>query len=276
MRRVLSEVAEVDVVDEANNSSLRRNSRIERTGRAIAVCLGAGAIAFVMLLAYAPGARAQTGAEYPRTIPNGGVPGGGYGPSMPGSGSISAPAPAGGGSSSTVLVPEGPSGDDEAPPSASAEAPPSPPTHHHAATHHYHAAGPDEYALLEPAEGHLKLVSDSWAYERPSKSSKRVEQMQAGKFVNVIGTSPNYVQVKLKSSEVAYVPLSAVQLVTPSDKLFELTTDAPVLRAPNHSARKLAEVHKGRSVHVVGLALNYMKIRMKDGTEGFIPVGALE
>jgi hypothetical protein len=275
MRRVLSAAAEADVV-EANQSSLRMTGRIGRTGRALAMYVGAAAIALAILLAYASGARAQTGAEYPRTIPNGGVPGGGYGPSMPGGGSIGAPAPAGGGSSSTVLVPAGPSGDDEGAPAAAAAAPASPPAHHHAASHRHHASGPDEYSQVEPSEGHLKLVTDSWAYERPSKSSKRIEQMQAGKFVNVIGTSPNYVQVKLKSSEIAYVPLTAVQLVTPSDKLFLLTTDAPVLRAPNHSARKLAEVHKGREVHVVGLALSYMKIRMKDGTEGFIPVGALE
>ena len=275
MRCVLSAPAEVDVA-EASEFIAPACGWIARTGRAIAVGLGAGAIACAMLLGGAPIARAQTGAEYPPTVPNGGVPGGGYKPSMPAGGSIAAPAPAGGGSSATVLVPAGPSGEDEAPPAASAEAPPGPSAHHRAATRRHHASGPDEYALLEPAEGHLKLVSDSWAYERPSKSSKHVERMQAGKFVNVIGTSPNYVQVKLKSSEIAYVPLTAVQLVTPSDKLFQLTTDAPVLRAPNHSARKLAEVHKGRSVHVVGLALNYMKIRMKDGTEGFIPVGSLE
>src|ERR1700691_3064557 len=107
MRRVLSAAAEADVV-EANQSSLRMTGRIGRKGRALAMYGGAGAIAFVMLLAYAPGARAQTGAEYPRTLPSGGVPGGGYGPSMPGGGSIGAPAPAGGGSSSTVLVPAGP------------------------------------------------------------------------------------------------------------------------------------------------------------------------
>ena len=99
---------------------------------------------------------------------------------------------------------------------------------------------------------------------------------EAGKFVNVIGISRHYAQVKLKSSEIAYVPLTAIDLVKPTDKMFKLTADTAVLTAPTHSAAKIAEVHRGRDVHVVGVALNYMKIRMKDGLEGFIPVHALE
>jgi hypothetical protein len=55
-----------------------------------------------------------------------------------------------------------------------------------------------------------------------------------------------------------------------------LTQDAAVLEAPNHWARKLAEVHRSHNVHVIGLALNYMQIRMKSGLIGFIPVSALQ
>jgi len=35
-------------------------------------------------------------------------------------------------------------------------------------------------------------------------------------------------------------------------------------------------VHRGRYVHVVGQALNYLKIRMKDGTEGYVPMAAAQ
>jgi hypothetical protein len=35
-------------------------------------------------------------------------------------------------------------------------------------------------------------------------------------------------------------------------------------------------VHQGHAVHVVGIALSYMKIRMKSGLEGYIPSSALE
>ncbi len=142
-----------------------------------------------------------------------------------------------------------------------------------------HVAAPGEAAsstVIEPASGHLRLIGDSWAYSRPDRGSARLEPVQSGKYVNVTGTTRYYLQVRLKSGKTAYVPYEAVDLVTPTDKIFHLTTNSPVLAAPNHAAKRLAEVHQGHDVHVVGVALTYMKIRMRDGLEGFIPDTALE
>ena len=135
---------------------------------------------------------------------------------------------------------------------------------------------PEDNSAVEPGVGHLRLVKNSFAYERPTSSSNRIQPVESGKYVNVIGTSRYYAQVRLKNSEIAYVPLSAVAMVNPTDKVFTLTSDSPVLSAPSHRASKIAEVHQGHSVHVVGIALNYMKIKMKDGKEGYIPVNSLE
>jgi hypothetical protein len=227
-------------------------TRIDSTLKAILVLAVACAVA--------SSAFAQTGAEYPNTMP-----GGTEGP-MPGppsaSGDVVPPAPSGSG---TMRTYESPAGNEGAPSTTHA-------THHHTVRHH----SSEDTSIIEPAQGHLKLLEDSYAYERPTKSSKKVQPVEAGKFVNEIGTSRYYAQVKLKSSEIAYVPLSALQLVTPTDKSFLLTADASVLSEPNHAAKKLAEVHQGKNVHVVGIALNYMKIRMKDGLEGYIPITALQ
>ena len=215
-------------------------------------------LAAISAFACAPPALAQTGAEYPRTMPNDTMPnygGGGYG-GPAGGGSISAPAPSGSGPSKTTVIPY------------------SAPTTHRT-TRHVKSV-PEDISTVEPAQGHLKLVKNSYAYERPTSSSTRIEPVEAGKYVNVIGTSHYYAQVKLKNSEIAYVPLSAVALVSPADKLFMLTSDSAVLNAPNHLGKKIAEVHQGHNVHVVGIALNYMKIRMKNGTEGYIPIHSLE
>ncbi len=228
------------------------------------------ALAAACAIASATPAFAQTGAEYPRTMPGGSAPGGGYGGSI-GGGSISAPAPSGSGATKTTEIPyESPADEGAAPAGASHTS-----SHHHTVHRTKHASTEDKSAV-EPAQGRLKLLQNSFAYERPSKSSTQIEPVQAGKFVNVIGTSRYYAQVKLKNSEIAYVPLTAIDLVKPTDKMFKLTADSAVLTAPNHSAAKIAEVHRGRDVHVVGIALNYMKIRMKNGLEGFIPVHALE
>jgi len=165
---------------------------------------------------------AQTGAEYPRTMPGGGVPGGGYGGSG-GGGSISAPASSGSGPSGTTMIPYDEPGGDEAAPVT---------TTHHRAARHTHSL-PVDNSAVEPAQGHLKLIKNSYAYERPTSSSPRIEPVEAGKYVNVIGISHYYAQVKLKNSEIAYVPLSSVALVNPADKMFKLTADSAVLNAPN-------------------------------------------
>ena len=129
---------------------------------------------------------------------------------------------------------------------------------------------------IEPAQARLKVLEDAPVYSAPAKSSKHLEQMSAGKFVDVTGSTHYYLQVKLKSGQTGYIDPSAVELVKPADKVFVLTHDAGVLDKPNRWAKKLAEVHQGHNVHVVGVSLNYMRIRMKSGLEGFIPMTALE
>jgi uncharacterized protein YgiM (DUF1202 family) len=167
----------------------------------------------------------------------------------------------------------------ELPAQPAAEATPRKSTHvparHHAASHHARTSESASSAV-EPAKAKLRLTQDSWAYTSPAKSSKRVEQVHAGKFVNVTGTTRYYVQVQLKSGATAYVPISAVELTRPADKIFTLTSDAAVLSEPSHYGKKLSEVHRGHKVQVIGIALNYAKIRMKDKLEGFIPLTALE
>jgi uncharacterized protein YgiM (DUF1202 family) len=129
---------------------------------------------------------------------------------------------------------------------------------------------------VEPTTARLKVIHDGWIYAGPSKTSKKIEKATIGKFVNVTGSTKYYLRVNLKNGQTGYIAPSDVELVKPTDKMFILTQDAPVLDAPNHWAKKVAEVHRTHSVHVIGLALNYMQIRMKSGLTGFIPVSALQ
>jgi hypothetical protein len=129
---------------------------------------------------------------------------------------------------------------------------------------------------VEPASARLKLVKDDWALSEPSKWSKHVERVHAGKYVVVTGSTRYYLQVKLKSGTTAYVSQAAVDLVKPTDKIFQLTRNAAVLDKPNRWGKKVAQVHTPHSVHVVGVALSYVKIRMKNGLEGYVPMTALQ
>lgn len=135
------------------------------------------------------------------------------------------------------------------------------------------AAAPPE---VEPATARLKVIHDGWIYAAPSKTSKKIEKTTIGKFVDVTGSTKYYLQAKLKNRQIGYISPSDVELVKPTDKIFLLTQDAAVLDAPNRWAKKLAEVHRSHNVHVVGIALNYLRIRMKSGVTGYIPVTAMQ
>src|SRR5271155_150667 len=183
----------------------------------------------------------------------------------------------------TSVVPaEGPSGAAGAPagsPSSpapaesgvmSAPAPATKPHTHHASSNGAHA--PE----IEPAQARLKVLQDAPVYSAPTKTSKHIEQLTTGKFVEVTGSTHYYLQVQLKSGQTGYIDPSSVEIVKPTDKVFVLTHDAGVLDKPNRWAKKLAEVHQSHNVHVIGIALNYVQIRMKSGLEGFVPLTALE
>ena len=122
----------------------------------------------------------------------------------------------------------------------------------------------------------MKVLQDAPVYSAPAKSSKHIEQLTRDKFVVVTGSTHYYLQVKLKSGQTGYIDPASVELVKPADKVFVLTHDAGVLDKPNRWSKKLAEVHQGHNVHVVGVSLDYMRIRMKNGLEGYVPMTALE
>ena len=143
-------------------------------------------------------------------------------------------------------------------------------TSHHASSR---SAGPPE---IEPAAARLKVLDAAPVYSAPTKSSRKIEQLTPEKFVEVTGSTHYYLQVRLKSGQTGYIEPSAVELIKPVDKVFVLTRDAAVLEKPNRWSKKLSEVHKGHNVHIVGLSLSYMQIRMKSGLQGFIPTSALE
>jgi hypothetical protein len=162
---------------------------------------------------------------------------------------------------------------DEGVPPSETESPPTPYSH----PRHYAAGSESPHSgVVEPTHAMLKLKEDSWAYAGPDTSSTRLEQVHAGKFVNVTGSTHYFAEVKLKSGATGYVPLSAVELARPQDKIVRLSTNAAVLSLPNRYGKKLSQVHEGHDVHVVGVSMNYIKIRMKSGLEGYIPMTATE
>jgi hypothetical protein len=156
---------------------------------------------------------------------------------------------------------------------APAAAPPAAPkarrrtTAHHATVSHFD---------IEEANARLALKHDTPIYASPTTGAHQLQHGIAGKYVQVTGVTRHWLRVKLKSGGTGYVQQKDVNMLKPADKIFRLTKDATVRAEPNPWAKKLSAVHRGHNVHVIGIALNYMKIRMRSGLEGYIPTTALE
>jgi len=158
----------------------------------------------------------------------------------------------------------------------SEESPPPRPAPKPASAPEGHQAGSAAKFEVEAAHAVVKLNTDTAVLAEPDKASKQIEQAYGGKFIDVTGSTHYFLQVKLKSGQTGYIDPAAVELVKPTDKIFTLTSDSAVMEKPNKWSKKLSEVHRGHNVHVIGVALDYTKIRMKSGLEGYVPMSALE
>ncbi|HTY54430.1 MAG TPA: tetratricopeptide repeat protein [Candidatus Binataceae bacterium] len=60
------------------------------------------------------------------------------------------------------------------------------------------------------------------------------------------------------------------------NKKFELTHDSPVYQAPDSTSAVLSKVHRRRWVRVIGISGDWLQIKLRNGTVGFIPMSAAE
>jgi hypothetical protein len=141
------------------------------------------------------------------------------------------------------------------------------------AAHHAATVG---HFDIEEANARIPLSHDTPIYASPSTSAHQLEQGIAGKYIQVTGVTRHWLRVQLKNGATGYVQQKDAHMVKPADKIFMLTKNAAVRADANRWSKTLSEVHRGHNVHVIGIALNYVKIRMKSGLEGYIPLTALE
>jgi hypothetical protein len=222
---------------------------IGRTARQVALRLIIVA-AGLLPLAYSANARAQGSRGFPSALPNATI--------------VS--------DETTAARQPQPATDEGAPPAVVAS--PRVPRSH--PRHYVTVPEPSYSAAVEPTHAMLKLKQDAWAYAGPETSSRPLERIPAGKFLNVTGSTHYFVQVKLKNGATGYVPIAAIELTRTEDKIMRLSSNAAVMSQPNRYGKKLSEVHQGHDIHAIGISMNYIKIRMKSGLEGYVPMTATE
>jgi tetratricopeptide (TPR) repeat protein len=60
------------------------------------------------------------------------------------------------------------------------------------------------------------------------------------------------------------------------DKRFKLTHDSPLYQSPGTDSAVVGQVHRGKFVHITGIAGDWFRVQLKTGVVGFIPVNAAE
>ncbi len=78
------------------------------------------------------------------------------------------------------------------------------------------------------------------------------------------------------SSMTASVPGRTPPKIKPLNKLFLLTKNSSVYENPDITSHAIGQVRRKKYVHVTGIAGEFLQIKMKNGTVGFIPVLAAE
>jgi tetratricopeptide (TPR) repeat protein len=69
---------------------------------------------------------------------------------------------------------------------------------------------------------------------------------------------------------------STAPKIKPLNKLFLLTKNSPVYVNPDETSSTVGQVRRKKYVHVTGITGDYLQIKLKNGTVGFIPVSAAE
>jgi tetratricopeptide (TPR) repeat protein len=90
------------------------------------------------------------------------------------------------------------------------------------------------------------------------------------------GGAPDVVPPPGSATTTASAPGSAAPQIKPLNKLFLLTKNSPVYQNPDAASSTIGEVRRKKYVHVTGITGDYLQIRLKNGTTGFIPVSAAE
>jgi len=136
---------------------------------------------------------------------------------------------------------------------------------------------------LQPKNAHAHLALADLLNVQPDRRSEAQAE-----YGEVRALDPSLIPVAAATPEAApsvaaaAVPSApapvthAVPALRQVNRKFLLTHDSPVYLDADSSSQVLAQVHRRRYVHVIGIEGNYLRIKMRNGTVGFIPASAAE
>ena len=132
---------------------------------------------------------------------------------------------------------------------------------------------------LDPKNAHAHLALANLLGSEPG----RQEEAQA-EIAEVRALDPSLLpapSAAASSTAPAAAPSAAAAATVPPklrvlDKKFLLTHDSPVYGAADNTAPVVGQVHHRKLAHVTGMAGDWFRIQLRNGTVGYIPVTAAE
>jgi tetratricopeptide (TPR) repeat protein len=128
---------------------------------------------------------------------------------------------------------------------------------------------------LEPKNAQAHLALSSLLQNQPGRQAEGDAELSTARILDPkLAQAPATQPVsETAPSETAAAGTSKIK---PLNKLFLITKNSAVYQNPDETSPVIGQVHKKKYVHVVGLAGNYLQIRLRNGTVGFVPETAAE
>jgi tetratricopeptide (TPR) repeat protein len=129
------------------------------------------------------------------------------------------------------------------------------------------------------AQAHLALANLlAGNPNRAAEASAEFDQVRAldPKLIPARATAEGAPPASGVASTGEAAPPADALKIKPLNKLFVLTKNSPVYQNPDETSSTIGEVRRKKYVHVTGITGNFLQIKLKNGTVGFIPVAAAE
>ena len=134
---------------------------------------------------------------------------------------------------------------------------------------------------LDPRDAQAHLALAKLLDSVPGRESEGEAEMAAARAIDPklvtenSGVSSPAGEPSAASAQPAAAP-AAAPTIKPLNKLFLLTKNSPVYQSPDDTSSTIGKVKRKKYVHVIGITGNYLQIKLRNGTIGFIPVTAAE
>jgi tetratricopeptide (TPR) repeat protein len=129
---------------------------------------------------------------------------------------------------------------------------------------------------LDPKNAQAHFALGNLLASQPNRRTEADSEFQQARALNPRLVVPTPVAAAAPTAEASAPAPAAVPNVKPLNKLFLITHSSNVYETPDAGSRVIAHVVRKKYVHVTGVAGDWLQVKLRNGTVGFVPVTAAE